>query len=147
MIYHELKERDLSSFDPLARAPHTSWKDNLVYASMPPLQQWIKECIDTEAWPFQGDIVGTLHLHKCLPRNLQSTSIKALGDSLKAVGCQSYPVNKGQIEFRTGQRIRAWSVRRHEIWASADPKVWAAEYEKWSNTSEPGNPLWDARPI
>jgi hypothetical protein len=146
-ILHWLMERDLSSFDPQARAPHTSWKQQLIYASMPPLQQWMMECIDTETWPFQSDIIGTLHLKQCLPREFTGISIKALGDALRAVGCRQYDRNEGQIEFSTGARARMWSVRRHEVWASAEAGTWIHEYEKWSVEKEPGNPLWDARPM
>jgi hypothetical protein len=146
-ILHWLMSRDLSKFDPQARAPHTSWKQQLIYASMPPLQQWMKECIETESWPFHSDIVGTLHMKQCLPREFTSTSIKAIGDALRAIGCRQYEKNEGQIEFSTGARARVWSVRRHEVWNSAEAAVWIQEYEKWSISKEPGNPMWDARPL
>jgi len=147
-IYYLLKTRDLSAFNPQARAPHTSWKEQMNYASLNPLAQWMKEFIDTEYWPFQSDIVASAHIHaKCLPPSLQNVSIKAVGDALKITGCKQYPLNQGQVKDNTGKKIRLWSVRRHEVWQSAEAATWIAEYEKWSNSSEPGNPLWDSRPI
>lgn len=141
-------KRDLSKFNQYARAPHTKWREQLVAASLSPPAQWMKEMIETEYWPFQSDIVSSAHIHaKCLPRNLQNISIKAVGDALRASGCKLYPHNQGQLEMGHGRRIRLWSVRRHEVWQSAEPATWVAEYEKWSNSSEPGNPLWDSRPI
>jgi hypothetical protein len=141
-------KRDLSKFNSQARAPMTRWKEQLRYASMTPLQQWMKEYIETETWPFQSDIVATVHLHaKCQHRSIQNASLKQIGDALRATGCKPYPVNQGQIELNNGQRIRLWSVRRHEHWQSAATALWVAEYEKWSSSSEPGNPLWDSRPM
>ncbi len=148
-VYHWLRERDLSKFDPQSRAPWTQWKDKLNYASLTDLQMWMKECIETEAWPFQSDIIGSFHLHQsCLPKWLRgNSSLKAIGDALKVMGCRQYHHNQGQVEFPGGARVRLWSVRRHEVWASAEAGTWAHEYERWGDSKEPGNPLWDSRPM
>lgn len=143
-LLHFLQSRDLSNFQPKAHAPMTNAKKELIKMSVHPLQGWIAEGIAEEQWPFMGDLVSTQHLADCLPRYLANTSAQAIGRALKAQGC----VQLGQVKLKSGAFARVWSVRRHEVWASAEPSTIAAEYEKWGATAEPGgNPLLEAKPL
>lgn len=136
--------RDISAFRPKAHAPMTGGKGELITMSLPPLQAWMMETIEGEAWPFMGDLVSTSHLSECLPKSLWGSSLQAVGKALKAAGA----VELGQVSLSSGAKARLWSVRRHEIWAGAEKPTLAAEYEKWANTAQPGgNPLLDAKPM
>ena len=111
---------------------------------MPPLMTWIKECIDTDSWPFNSDIVGATHLAEVLPNHLRNIPPTAIGRSLKKLGAQT----RGLIKLSSGNRVRVMSVRRHEMWEQAKDEMVAREYEKFSMSQEPGgNPLADSQPM
>ena len=137
-------KRDLSAFQPLAHAPMTEGKRTLIRESMPAIQAWIQESIESESWPFMGDLVSTTHLMQCLPGNIKWVSPQAIGKALKACGCQQIR----QVKLKAGNSVRIWSVRRHEIWQGAENETLAEDYERWSMANEPGgNPMYEARPM
>lgn len=143
-IFHFFKSRDLSGFKHLDHAPMTAGKRVLISESMPPLQAWIEDCISGEIWPFMGDLVSVNHLMSCLPTAIRYVTPQSLGRALKAAGARQI----GQIRMKAGNNAKVWSLRRHEVWESAEEKTVAAEYERWSMLAEPGgNPLADARPV
>lgn len=143
-VLRALRERDLARFEPKGHAPMTAGKRSVILGSMAPLQQWILDCLETEAWPFQGDIVSTSHLLDCLPGSLRGASLQAIGKALVACGAQPL----GQIRLESGVKVRALSVRRHEVWASAGKEAVKGEYEKWGATGNPGgNPLLESMPV
>lgn len=140
--------RDLSAFNPRGHAPMTKGKKELINISLTPLQAWMKESIETESWPFLGDLVSVSHLLECLPNHVKGhASMQGVGKALKGLGCQQL----GQIRLSSGSSARLWTVRRHEVWASADEATVAQEYDKWSKNAQPGgnphNPIADARPM
>jgi hypothetical protein len=140
-----LMERDLKQFNPLSNAPHTSWKEELIRTSTP-LLQWMNEKIELAEWPFQSDVVSVMHLSECLPRSIRGNYyINQIGDALKELKCK--PLERGAIKLETGGQVKLWTVRRHEIWNGADSSTLRTEYEKWSMSHEPGNPLLDAKPL
>lgn len=145
LLYYML-HRSLAHFEPRAHAPMTDAKRALIRESVPALQAWIGEAIETGAWPFMSDIACVQHLLECIPGSLKGfASPQAIGKALRACGA----VSLGQVALKSGAAFRLWSVRRHEIWASAGKESIAAEYERWAAiTREPGgNPMLEARPL
>ena len=147
-IWQFMLDRDLSKFKHLGHAPMTHGKKEVIAMSSPPLLAWVMDCIENELWPFSSDLVSTSHLMDVLPANLRhNTSLQGLGRALQAAGGRQL----GQVRLTSGSQIRAWSVRRHEVWASAEKETLVHEYEKWSASAVPGgrvehNPIAEARP-
>lgn len=143
-ILRELLARDISSFNPNAHAPDTKAKQQLIADSLPPLGSWLSERIETESWPFLSDIITIQHLIECLPTNLKNTPHIAVSKALKKLGAR--PLK--QVRLTSGSYARLISVRRHEMWTSADDTALVETYEKWLQTSDPGgNPLADSKPF
>ncbi len=140
-----LRRRDLSHFNPHANAPHSSSKDELISGSRTPLQQWMAEMIENNMWPFHTDIVTVAHLKTCLPPELRNNSMKSIGDALREVGARQW--TKGPIILKTGGQARVWLVRRQDFWEEQTSDTIRSEYEKWSMSHEPGNPMLDAKPL
>lgn len=143
-ILRVLRERDLSEFEAKGHAPMTAGKRAVILGSAAPLQQWMLDCLESDLWPFQGDLVSATHLLECLPGALRGSSLQAIGKALKAIGAQPL----GQFPLENGAKVRILSTRRHEVWASAGREAVRVEYEKWGATGQPGgNPLLEARPV
>ena len=139
-----LAERDISSFEAKAHAPMTQAKVELIKISQAPLKVWISECIESESWPFMGDIVHTNHLVECIPPYLRGVTPNLLARTMKDCGCKQLD----QVKLENGSRVRPWSVRRHEVWDGVGAKAVVSEIERWLADREPGgNPLMDAKPI
>ena len=143
-ILHWLNERDISQFHPKGHAPMTEGKRKLIKESAPPLLAWIKESIETQTWPMQGDIVAANHLADCLPNHLRGTHPSAISKALKQAGAR--PLK--QVRLSTGNYARLVSIRRHEMVNSASDETLVAQYEQWSMSREPGgNPLLESKPF
>ncbi len=143
-ILYELRTRDISKFKPKGHAPMTAGKKTLIKESMMPLEAWMREGIESQSWPFMGDIVCTSHLAECLPRSLSNVSAQALGKTLKAIEATQL----GQIPLENGSRMRLWAVRRGDTWRNESPENISAEYARWGNEGQPGgNPLLEAKPM
>ena len=150
VVWQHLLERDLSKFKARGHAPSTSAKRQLIEESLPPLHAWAKDCIESEAWPFAGDLVGASHLMDVLPHYLRGgATLQRVSKALLAVGCQ--PCIQ-RVRMTSGAQVRVMSVRRHEVWASTTSDVLCQEYEKWLAGSQPGgyvdgNPLKAGAPL
>jgi len=147
-ILYYLLARDLSAFPAKGHAPATKAKDKLVRLSATPLKAWIMYGIESEGWPFMGDVIVSSHLSKCAPNYIKGASPNAIGRVLTELKCKQLP----QIRLSSGERIRPWTLRRHEVWESVGTEAVISEVEKWSAKSEPGgnedfNPLMDAKPF
>jgi hypothetical protein len=143
-VLHFFQSRDLSGFKAKGHAPMTAAKKELIANSLPALEVWMHECIVNNAWPFMGDLVATTHLCECLPRHVAGSSLQSIGKALQKVGAQQV----GQVKLKDESSVRLWSVRRHEVWASAKPATLAAEYERWGAKAQPGgNPMLEAKPL
>jgi len=139
-----LEDRDISNFKAKGHAPMTEGKKVLIGESLMPLEQWIRDGIEDSAWPFHGDLLATRHLMGCLPHRLGRVSETIVARALAKMGCQKV----GRVKLNTDGYVRLWSLRRHEMYGSAESTFLANEYEKWSAEKEPGgNPLKDAEPI
>ena len=135
-ILYWLQRRDLSEFKPYAHAPMTAGKEQLISDSMPPLLQWIKDGIETRTWPFRCDLVASNHLIENLPKHLKGSHPNAVSRELKKAG--ALPLK--QVRLTDGTFARLLTVRRHEIWQSADKdnnKI-ITEYENNRHPDQPG---------
>jgi hypothetical protein len=147
VLYH-LLSRDLTAFPAKGHAPATLAKKELVRLSATPLKSWIMEGIEGEGWPFMTDVLTTVHLARCIPSYIKGATPNAIGRVLTELKCKQLK----QVRLSNGERVRPWSLRRHEIWEGAESATISNEVEKWSAKAEPGghedyNPLLDARPI
>lgn len=143
-ILSYLQDRDLKEFIAKGHAPMTDSKRKIVGDSLPPLEQWIKEGIEDQAWPFHGDLISTRHLMRCIPRNVKFVNLTILGKALRKFGAQELK----RVKLSNNESVTLLSVRKHEIYESASGSYLINEYERWSADREPGgNPLKDAEPI
>lgn len=147
ILYH-LLSRDLSAFPAKGHAPATKAKAELVRLSATPLKAWIMDGIEGEGWPFMGDVIAASHLAKCVPSYIKGATPNAIGRVLTELKCKQLK----QIRMSNGERVRPWSLRRHEMYECAEAATISAEVEKWSEKNEPGgsadfNPLLEARPF
>lgn len=147
-VLQHLMTRDLSAFPAKGHAPATEAKRELIKLSAPPLKSWVMEGIESEGWPFMGDIITTPHLARCVPSYIRGATPNALGRVLTELKCAQL----SQVRLSSGERVRPWVLRRPEMWKSAEGDTIANEIEKWSSKAQPGgdasfNPLLDAKPL
>lgn len=140
-----LFRRDLSEFQPKAHAPMTEGKKELIRNSMLPVEAWVREGMESEAWPFQMEVISPSHLSEVAPPGIKGVSMKAITNALKI--CGATPL--GQVKVEGVGRLRMWALRRGEMWKDAQPETIASEYLRWSDTmGEPGtNPVKESKPM
>jgi len=140
-----LFRRDLSEFEAKGHAPMTAGKQMLIRNSMTPVEAWVREGIESEAWPFQMEVISPAHLLDVAPTSIRGASVKAISSALKEAGA----IQLGQVKVEGVGRLRMWALRRAEMWKGAQPETISAEYLKWSDTlGEPGtNPIKESKPM
>lgn len=116
VIFNWFMTRDLSSFKPHSHAPMTEGKKKLINESKTPLQSWLREQIDTEVFPFSGDLVCLRDVEEILPKYLSQISAHALGKAMREIGCKLL----GQIKIDGKGNVRIWAIKRGEFWALQD---------------------------
>lgn len=143
-ILHFMRTRDLTEFSAKGHAPKTKARKELIRMSASPLKSWIVEGVESESWPFMGDIITTAHLVQCVPQYIRGANPNLLGRILNEIGAKQLT----QTRLSSGERVRPWSIRRHEVWESAEKDTISHEIERWCQSKEPGgNPLLEAKPM
>jgi len=123
-----LMARDISKFDGLGRAPETGGKEAMRRASMGDVEHHLLECFENGAYPLHGDLTSVADLVDALPERARRVSglHNLVGQFLRnEVGA----VSLGQHRLSSGARKVLWSVRRHEMVASATAPTRARIYE------------------
>jgi len=140
-----LKDRDISLFNPNDAAPLTDAKKDIISIVRSPLDTWVAQGIEDEAWPFAGDLISVRHLKEISPNEFKILSDYKWAQALKAAG--AVKIDK-QIKISDGSKVWLWAVRRSEMYAGADMGVLIKKYESGSLNVEPGgNPLQDIKPL
>lgn len=139
-----LLDRDISKFDPNARAPMTDSKREITSLTRTPLEEWIAQGVEDEYWPFKTDVICIRHLKDVAPRGLEKASDFKYAEALSAAGARR--IDK-QVRLSDGSRARLWSLRRHEIHNSLDPEELARRYEKIMSDEPSSNPLEEMKPM
>lgn len=126
-----LGRRDISAFNPGAKAKLTTAKMDVVRASTNPTMEWCQRLLDH--WPsdliLSGDLqtvlAGDFHndgLSAAHRRVLEQYSIKPIGRLIKIAQDKKYPDQKSPVRLSV--------LRNFERWASADNEAVRAEYDK-----------------
>ena len=71
-VLHELLQRDLSKFNPLAPAPTTEYRTEMHGLADRPLNDFIREQFEQGVFPFDRDMVTTVELFDYLKKELRS---------------------------------------------------------------------------
>lgn len=103
-LYYFL-QRDLSDFNPKARAPKTKAKINMIEANRTPLEEWIIKGIEENAWPFDSNIASIRHLKEVAPLRLQQFSDYKYAAALQKAGAVKY---EQQVTLSNKSRATLW---------------------------------------
>ena len=106
-VLHELLNRDLSKFNPLAPAPHTSYRDEMSKLSDRPLNDFIKECFEQGVHPFDRDLLTTTELfdYVRIEKRVKVTRERELAKALEDIGAVK---KTGCLVPSVGKRVSIW---------------------------------------
>ena len=139
-------QRDLSKFNPKAKAPMTEAKKDLIKISRSSLEEWIATGIEDESFPFNSDLIAVRHLRsrKICPPGLDKYSDHKFADALRKCGAVQYPT---RIILADKSKATLWILRRPDMWKNESPEMVRRQYEKHNLDIEPGNPIEDGMPV
>lgn len=116
-VWHWLNERDLSHFNPKARAPDTEYKRELIEVSENPHLAQLRERIDDAEPPFNNDLVTMERVLTFLDDSRLDAG--KVGGWLRELGCVRL-VGQRKIDGRN-KKARCWCVRDHDRYAALSP--------------------------
>ena len=102
---------DLSKFKFSNKAPQTKGREEMIEASLRPLDHFIKGQVDAEEYPFPGDLTGTVNLLDDLKQFGHFTNPKEIGEAFGRLGY----LNLGEIRMN-GMKGRYWAVRNFDLY-------------------------------
>lgn len=122
-LLHYLGKRPLLDFEPHGHAPMTRGKREMIEESMLPLDMWIREKVDSGAWPFVGDIVNPSDIAVLTGElNVRATP-KEIGRAFGRLGFVSLGrryVANGEGDYLNKNKVYLWAVRNGSIYADLD---------------------------
>jgi hypothetical protein len=112
-----MMHRDLSRFQAQGHAPMTAAKRELIERSLPALDYWIKQTIESGEWPFSVDLVSSSDLAEVLPQFGLRGTPKDVGAAFARLKCNDLSYrrvgpncdNSGRAEQK-----RLWAVRNYD---------------------------------
>ena len=126
-LLHYFKERDISHFEPNARAPKTQAKEAMIEASRTPLEQWIIGGIEDNYWPFNRNLVSIRHLtsEDVCPYRFRSYSEQKWAQAFKKAGAVKY----GSVALSDKSRTTIWILREQDFFLKESPQAIKEQYE------------------
>ena len=123
----QLLDRDLSKFDPLGVAPHTTYRDQMAKLADRPLNDFVKEQFEQGIYPLNRDLITTVELFDYLKieRRIKVTRERDVAAALKLIGgvrIRGCPVNG------VGNNVNVWVIRDHEKYKNMTAKELGKEY-------------------
>ena len=112
-VLAQLLDRDLSKFDPLGVAPHTTYRDEMSKLADRPLNDFVKEQFQQGIHPFNRDMVTTAELFDYLKieRRIKVSRERDVAAALKLIGgtrVRGCPVES------VGETVNIWIIRNHD---------------------------------
>ena len=126
-VMAQLLDRDLSKFDPLGVAPHTTFRDDMAKLADRPLNDFVKEQFEQGIYPLNRDLITTVELFEYLKieRRIKVTRERDVAAALKLIGgvrIRGCPVNG------VGNNVNVWVIRDHEKYKNMTAKELGKEY-------------------
>lgn len=125
-VAHWLLSRDLSNFDAKGHAPATAAKEEMRELSMGEVEATLLERYRERLSPFDFDLVAPEDVMAAIPerltrqtKNVRTVIKKFLEDTVGAVQHPRNTSTRGTAAWLP--KLRLWSIRDHERWASAGP--------------------------
>ena len=112
-VLAQLLDRDLSKFDPLGVAPHTTYRDEMAKLADRPLNDYVKECFHQGVQPFNRDLVTTVELFDFIKseKKMKVTRERDVAAALKLIGGTR---KRGCAVEGVGDNVNIWIIRNHE---------------------------------
>jgi hypothetical protein len=113
VIKSYLMDLDISGFNPNAAPPMTRDKQRLIRASLPPVEWFLKERLDDQAYPFDRDVVQLDQLFAFIRETVQNATIQQVVRALTAMGACKLARTR-----LSGSQVTLYAVRRAEHWVT-----------------------------
>lgn len=132
-----LEQRDLTNFNPKARAPYTSAKEALINGTTnytDPIPRLISEKTD----PFKSDVFSLSAVTKALEGELPEHVLShpnRLAERLRDAGCIPLgPVRSRHRSSDERQQVQELEKGRQRLWAARNPEHWlqATDHDRWA---------------
>lgn len=120
-----LLKRDVSKFNHKGRAPLTQSKRDYLQISGSPLELWIRDGIEGDAFPFAVDLITTRDLHDILPPRFKGVSEQTLALMMRKLGAEKL----GKKRLPHG-RFNTWAVRNIDKWKDTSEDEIGKAYRK-----------------
>jgi hypothetical protein len=133
-LWHYLLEYDMTGFDPMAPAPVTQGKREMINVGKSELGAWVAEFKENTDQmlakaKLTGDILATKQLHFLYdPQGDKRTTINALSRELKRAGFRP-PASGNKLRLSDGTQVSSYAVRNAEHWQKATWKAACEHYE------------------
>lgn len=138
-LLHYFHNRDISHFRPKDKAPETSAKKDMVGMSRAPLEEWVINGIEDNAWPFSRQVIAIRHLknQRVCPQGFEKISDQKWAQALKKAGAKPYP---DQVTLSDKSKLKVWLIgdKKHVL-LNASPAQLAKMYDSHSLDTEPGS--------
>jgi hypothetical protein len=135
-VLAELLDRDLSKFNPLAPAPHTTFRDEMSQLADRPLNDFVKECFNQGVHPFDRDLVTTAELFDYLKteKRMKVTRERDVATALQIIG--GVRVRGCPVES-VGRSCNIWIIRNHDDYKIGNKEL-GKKYVPFYNDSKGG---------
>ena len=132
-LHHYLaNEVNLTDFNPMAPAPMTSAKREMIAAGRSSLEQWMVDTLQEPTTTLGGEVISIKALssvYQLRSGDKRSTS-KAVENAAKKAGARN---RKWQIRNDKGESVRVWSLADHDAWEERPEPEWRSELAKVEN--------------
>ena len=139
-VYAEMLDRDVSKFNPLGVAPHTTYRDMMTKLADRPVNDYVRDSFEQGAYIFHRDLLTTVELLdwlKKVPR-VKVTRENDVANALKQIGgirVRGCPVSS------VGSNVNIWIIRNHDKYKGMTAKELGSIYKSfWCDTQN--TPMW-----
>ena len=136
-VLAELLDRDLSKFNPLAPAPHTTFRDEMSQLADRPVNDYIKEQFEQQVHPFDRDMVTVTELFEYLKieKRLKLTREREVANALSLLGGIK---KKGCKVTNVGDHVTIWTIRNHKEYQGLTAAELGKKYVPFYEDSKKG---------
>ena len=129
-VYAEMLDRDVSKFNPLGVAHHTTYRDEMTELADKPLNDYVKEGYDQGVYPLDRSIVTTTELFHYWRDQIKMkiTRERDVAAALQLLNPKPIRV-RGCPVSHVGSTVNIWIIREHEKYKNLTAKDLGKKYQ------------------
>jgi len=147
-VYAEMLDRDVSKFDALGVAPHTTYRDEMTELADKPLNDYVKDCFEQGVFPLDRSLVTTTELfHYWRDRNkIKITRERDVAAALQLLSPKPVRVKACPVK-EVGAFVNIWIIRDHDKYKKMSAPDLGKKYQGFYTDSRTADVLRVSKPI